>query len=145
MVLLFVGFVVAFYLNGVPAMAVGDYKDLFLFWVAAICGIIGICYLSYYLALSSPVEGILSFFGKNALVIFCFHMLPYTGIHYVGRFLSPRLYGFYFSNVLFEIACMLMFSILIIFIVKKIPFLKRIFYSDQTMCAEGTEEQKTAL
>ena len=35
MLSLFVGFIVAFYLNGKPAMAVGNYKDLFLFWVAA--------------------------------------------------------------------------------------------------------------
>lgn len=127
---LLLGFVVAYYLNGTPAIAVGHYNDLFLFFVAALCGIIVTCSVSYYLARSSPIEGILSFFGKNSLIILCFHMLPYTGIHYVGRFLSPRLYGFYFSNVLFEIACMLMVSVLIIFMVKHIPLLKRVYYSD---------------
>jgi len=128
--LLLLGFVAAYSLNGPPAMAVGHYNDLFFFFIAALCGVIGICIVSYYLSLSSPIEGILSFFGKNSLIILCFHMLPYTGIHYVGRFLSPRLYGFYFSNLLFEIACMLMVSVLIILIVKHIPFLKRVYYSN---------------
>ena len=129
MAVLSLGFIVAFYFNRIPSMGVGDYFNPFLFWVAAVCAIIGICYLSYYLALASPIGELLSFFGKNSLVILCFHTLPLIGIHYVGRFLSPRLYGLYFSNVLFEIACMLMFSILIIFIIQKIPFVKRIYYS----------------
>lgn len=128
MLLLFVGFAVAFYLNGKTAMAVGNYKDLFLFWVAASCAIIGICYLSYYLSTSPLAERVLSFFGKNSLIILCFHMVPQIGIHYVGL-VSPRLYGLYFSNVFFEIACMLLFSMLIIGIVKKIPPLRRIYYS----------------
>jgi acyltransferase len=122
------GFVVAFYFNGIANMATGDYYDLFLFWVEAVCAIIGICYLSYHLALSSPIGEILSFFGKNSLVIFCFHVLSNVAINYVGR-VSFLLYEFYYSNVLFEIACMLMLSIIFIFIINKIPFVKRIYYT----------------
>lgn len=129
MAVLSLGFVVAFYFNEIPNMAVGNYHDLFLFWVEAVCAIIGICYISYYLAASSPIEGILSFFGKNALVILCFHTLSNIVIHYVGRFLSPRMYELYYSSVIFEVAFMLTFSIFVIFIIRKIPFVKRIYYS----------------
>lgn len=125
---LFLGFIVAFYLNPVPAMAVGDYYDLFLFWVEAGCAIIGIWYLSYFLVFSPSIERVVSFFGKNSLVILCFHTLSNVAIHYVAL-VFPLALGMYYSNVVFEIACMLLLSIAIIFIIHKIPVLNRIFYS----------------
>jgi fucose 4-O-acetylase-like acetyltransferase len=125
---IFLGFVVAFYLNPIPAMAVGDYYDLFLFWVEAGCAIIGVWYLSCYLVFSPLIERTLSFFGKNSLVILCFHTLSNVAIHYVALVFPPAL-GIYYSNVIFEIFCMLLLSIAIIFIIQKIPIVNRIFYS----------------
>jgi acyltransferase len=126
--LLVLGFIIASYFNVRPTTSVGQYNNLVLYFVAAACAIIGICILSYYLVSFSPIERILSFFGKNALIIMCFSALSIVAINYIAV-VFPPVQVLYYSNVIFETACMLFVSIIFIVIINKIPFLKRIFSS----------------
>lgn len=94
--------------------------------------IIGAMYISFYLArfsklflnTSNRVTRILSFFGKNSMTILCFHLIeldffPWTA--YVKFFSCEKL------NYLFIIIFKLIYAAVVVTIVRRFKFLKRIF------------------
>jgi len=121
-------FAIAFHFNGVPVIVVAKaiYNNLFLFWVAAISGVMVVIYISQLIIKSPAVEKPFIFFGNNTLVIFCFHTVAFYIVHLLAL-AFPVILIIYNSSIAFSIIFAVGVSLAFVFAIRKIPLLNRIY------------------
>lgn len=78
--------VIISYWNKPVKMYDNSYGNLILFFIGAFCGIIMICELSKALEKNQ----ILSWFGKNSIIVYVTHFIMIKTLHFIGKKIIPE-------------------------------------------------------